>query len=54
VTSFSALVDNACGSSAVPGAVALVSRRGETEVAVAGVRTIGGEPMTRDTVFRIA
>jgi len=31
-----------------------VSRRGETEVAVAGVRTIGGEPMARDTVFRIA
>jgi CubicO group peptidase (beta-lactamase class C family) len=54
VTSFSALVESACGSSAIPGAVALVSRHGETEVAVAGVRTVGGEPMTRDTLFRIA
>ncbi len=48
------VVDGACRDGAIPGAVALVSRRGETEVAVAGVRTIGGEPMTRDTVFRIA
>ena len=54
MTSFTALVDAACTSAAIPGAVALVSRRGETELAVAGVRTIGGEPMTRDTVFRIA
>ncbi len=53
-STFSALVDDACSSAGIPGAVALVSRRGETEVAVAGVRSIGGEPMTRDTVFRIA
>ena len=51
---FQDVVDRACRNGAIPGAVALVSRRGETEVAVAGVRTIGGEPMTRDTVFRIA
>jgi CubicO group peptidase (beta-lactamase class C family) len=51
---FQDVVDGACRDGAIPGAVALVSRRGETEVAVAGVRTIGGEPMTRDTVFRIA
>ena len=31
-----------------------MSRRGRVEVACAGVRTIGGEPTTRDTVFRIA
>jgi len=38
----------------VPGAVALVSRAGEVEVACAGVRTVGGEPVTRDCLFRIA
>jgi CubicO group peptidase (beta-lactamase class C family) len=38
-----------------PGAVGLVHRRGETHVFVAGTRTIGEpEPMTRDTIFRIA
>lgn len=38
-----------------PGAVALVSRRGEVEVAVAGVRSLDTrEPMTRDSIFRIA
>jgi CubicO group peptidase (beta-lactamase class C family) len=54
VTSFSALVDAACRASALPGVVAMVSRRGEPEVAMAGVRSVDGEPMTRDTVFRIA
>lgn len=54
MTSLQALVDAACGPEAIPGAVALVSRHGETEVAVAGSRTIGGEPMTRDTMFRVA
>jgi CubicO group peptidase (beta-lactamase class C family) len=57
VTSLQALLDEACdptGPVAVPGAVALVSRDGATEVAVAGRRSPGGEPMTRDTLFRIA
>jgi CubicO group peptidase (beta-lactamase class C family) len=54
MTSVQGLADAACHSGAVPGAVALVSRRGQVEVGCAGVRTIGGEPMTRDTVFRIA
>jgi CubicO group peptidase (beta-lactamase class C family) len=54
VTSLQALVDDACGPEGLPGAVAIVSRGGETEAAVAGVRTLGGEPMTLDTVFRIA
>lgn len=48
------LVDAACSSSAIPGAVALVSRQGEPELAVVGERTVGTEPMTRDTLFRIA
>jgi len=38
----------------VPGLVALVSRRGETHVETIGARAIGGESITRDTIFRIA
>jgi CubicO group peptidase (beta-lactamase class C family) len=54
MSSVQGLVEAACHSGAVPGAVALVSRRGQVELGCAGVRTIGGDPMTRDTVFRIA
>ena len=38
----------------VPGVVALVSRRGEIHVDVAGQIAVGGAPMQRDTIFRIA
>src|SRR6478609_3750621 len=38
----------------VPGLITLVSRRGQTEVDVIGRRAIDGEPMTRDTIFRIS
>jgi CubicO group peptidase (beta-lactamase class C family) len=38
----------------VPGAVALVARDGQTEVATVGEQSIGGPPMTRDSLFRIA
>ena len=38
----------------VPGVVALVSRRGETHVEAVGALALGGSPMQRDTVFRIA
>ncbi len=39
----------------VPGLVALVSRRGQTHVAVIGTMAVQGpEPMRRDTLFRIA
>lgn len=41
------------GSGAVPGAVALVSRRGEVTVDAVGVTEPGGGPMRRDTIFRI-
>ena len=54
VTALQELVDAACHPGEIPGAVALVSRHDRVEVACAGVRKIGGEPMTRDTVFRIA
>jgi CubicO group peptidase (beta-lactamase class C family) len=38
----------------IPGMVTLVSRRGEMHVDALGVKSIGGDPMRRDTIFRIA
>ncbi|WP_028349197.1 serine hydrolase domain-containing protein [Bradyrhizobium murdochi] len=38
----------------VPGLVALVSRRGEIHVDAMGSMAIGGTPMQRDSIFRIA
>src|SRR5262249_37432240 len=38
----------------VPGLVTLVSRRGEVHAAPVGRRAVGGEPIRRDTIFRIA
>jgi CubicO group peptidase (beta-lactamase class C family) len=38
----------------IPGAVTLVSRRGETHVEALGKMAVGGAPMKRDTIFRIA
>jgi CubicO group peptidase (beta-lactamase class C family) len=38
----------------VPGLVALVSRRGEVHAHAIGAKALGGEPMRRDTLFRIA
>ncbi|WP_371477341.1 serine hydrolase domain-containing protein [Kitasatospora sp. NBC_00315] len=38
----------------VPGLVALVSRRGEVHVEVHGRAALGGRPMARDTIFRVA
>jgi len=37
-----------------PGLVALVSRKGETHVLPAGAMSIGGPPVPRDAIFRIA
>src|SRR6185312_9758061 len=39
---------------AVPGLVTLVERGGRTEVVCLGERSIGGPPVTRDTIFRIS
>ena len=38
----------------IPGAVALVARRGHVEVEAVGTLALGGPPMTRDAVFRVA
>lgn len=37
----------------VPGAVTLISRRGEVHVETLGATAVGGPPMRRDTIFRI-
>ncbi len=41
-------------SGAVPGLVALVSRKDSVHVDVIGSMSIGGPPMQRDTIFRIS
>src|SRR5437870_445033 len=38
----------------VPGLVTLVSRRGEVHVDAIGAKAVGGEPVRRDTIFRIS
>lgn len=38
----------------VPGMVTAVSRRGETHVEAIGAKAVGGDPIRRDTIFRIA
>jgi CubicO group peptidase (beta-lactamase class C family) len=38
----------------VPGLVSLVSRRGEVHVDAIGAKAVGGGPVRRDTIFRIA
>jgi CubicO group peptidase (beta-lactamase class C family) len=38
----------------LPGAVAVLARGDRTEVAVAGALAVGGGPMTRDAIFRLA
>src|SRR5579884_3952386 len=38
----------------VPGLVTVVSRRGEVHVDAIGKQAVGGEPIQRDTIFRIS
>jgi CubicO group peptidase (beta-lactamase class C family) len=38
----------------VPGLVSLVSRRGDVHVDAIGAKSLGGDPIGRDTIFRIA
>jgi CubicO group peptidase (beta-lactamase class C family) len=38
----------------IPGMVTLVSRRGDVQVDALGVQSTGGDPVRRDTIFRIA
>ena len=47
-------VDAQVEAGAVPGAVALVAVGDDVEVGVAGAQAVGGAPMARDSLFRIA
>ena len=38
----------------VPGLVTLVARRGEVHADAVGAKTVGGDPMRRDTIFRVS
>ena len=54
MTTLQDILDEQYAAGRVPGAVALVTRGGETELARVGERSIGGPPMTSDSLFRIA
>ena len=54
MTSLQQILDEQYAAGRVPGAVALVRRGGETELATVGERSVGGPPMTSDSIFRIA
>ena len=55
MTSLQELLEELYAARRVPGAVALVQRGGgEPEIAWVGERTVGGEAMTRDSLFRVA
>ena len=47
------IVENAVLHNDAPGVVAAIARDGIVHVATAGVRSLGGASMTRDTLFRI-
>lgn len=48
------VMDGYVADGTLPGAVTAVSRGGETHIAAYGNLSIGGEPVRRDTIFRIA
>jgi CubicO group peptidase (beta-lactamase class C family) len=48
------LVEQAVAEGQAPGVVAAVSRGDQVHVATAGALAVGGEPMRRDTLFRIS
>jgi CubicO group peptidase (beta-lactamase class C family) len=54
VTRLRDLLEKHVSNGSVPGAVGLVARGGRTEVAAVGSAAVGGAPMTRDSIFRIA
>jgi CubicO group peptidase (beta-lactamase class C family) len=54
VADLSDILDEHVRNGALPGAVGIIARGGQTEVAVAGSASVGGPPMARDSIFRIA
>jgi CubicO group peptidase (beta-lactamase class C family) len=49
-----AIVERAVDAGQAPGVIAAVARDDVVHVAAAGVRTVGGSPMSRDTLVRIS
>jgi CubicO group peptidase (beta-lactamase class C family) len=54
MTDLRAMLEKYVADGALPGAVAVVARGGDVEVAAVGSQTVGGAPMVRDSIFRIA
>jgi CubicO group peptidase (beta-lactamase class C family) len=54
VADLSDILDEHVRNGALPGAVGIIARGGQAEVAVAGSASVGGPPMARDSIFRIA
>ena len=54
MTDLHGLLEKYVSDGALPGAVGLVAGPGRTEVAAAGSASLGGTPMARDSIFRIA
>jgi CubicO group peptidase (beta-lactamase class C family) len=48
------ILERYVGDGSVPGAVGLLARGGQIEVAAVGSATVGGAPMARDSIFRLA
>ena len=48
------LLEKYVSNGALPGAVGLVAGPARTEVAAVGTASLGGAPMARDSIFRIA
>jgi CubicO group peptidase (beta-lactamase class C family) len=54
MTDLNGLLEKYVSDGALPGAVGLVAGPGRTEVAAVGSASLGGAPMARDSIFRIA
>jgi CubicO group peptidase (beta-lactamase class C family) len=54
MTDLTGLLRKYVDDGSVPGAVGVVARDGDVEVAAVGAQSLGGAPMTRDSIFRIA
>jgi CubicO group peptidase (beta-lactamase class C family) len=54
MTDLHGLLEKYVANGALPGAVGLVAGPDRTEVAAVGSASLGGAPMTRDSIFRIA
>jgi CubicO group peptidase (beta-lactamase class C family) len=54
MTELSDILERYVSDGSVPGAVAIVAHSDQLEVAAVGSATIGGDPMTRESIFRFA